>query len=144
LQAIDPRLGASASARRVDWKVTKTTMSFRKSIVTLSAVCAGAAALAAPAGAATNHHSTVYRGDVETPGSLQAIAQCESGGDPSAIGGGGAFRGKYQFMQSTWDNVAPEGYAGVDPATAPESVQDKAAANLLAQSGTSPWPVCGS
>jgi Transglycosylase-like domain len=119
-------------------------MQLRKSILTLSAVCAGAAALAAPAGAATKHHSTPWRGDVETPGNLQAIAQCESGGDPTAVGGGGTFRGKYQFMQSTWDAVAPKGYAGVDPASAPEGIQDRAAANLLAQSGTSPWPVCGS
>src|SRR6266536_2452508 len=28
---------------------------------------------------------------------LEAIAACESGGNPSAIGGGGAYRGKYQF-----------------------------------------------
>jgi Transglycosylase-like domain len=119
-------------------------MKLRKSIVTLSAVAAGATVFAAPAAAHTYQHSTRYRGDVQTPANLQAIAECESGGDPAAIGGGGAFRGKYQFMQSTWDNVAPKGYAGVDPATAPESVQDKAAANLLAQSGSSPWPVCGS
>ena len=28
---------------------------------------------------------------------LEAIAACESGGDPTAIGGGGLYRGKYQF-----------------------------------------------
>jgi len=28
---------------------------------------------------------------------LSSIAACESGGNPRAIGGGGAFRGKYQF-----------------------------------------------
>jgi hypothetical protein len=28
---------------------------------------------------------------------VRGIAQCESGGNPGAIGGGGAFRGKYQF-----------------------------------------------
>src|SRR5689334_8959746 len=111
LQAIGPRGGAPASAHRGRLEGHTDTMKLRKSIVTL-AVMAGAAAFAAPAGAAATHHSTVYRGDVETPGNLQAIAQCESGGDPTAIGGGGSFRGKYQFMQSTWDNVAPEGYAG--------------------------------
>jgi hypothetical protein len=119
-------------------------MSFRKSIITLSAV-AVSGALAAPALAhpPVGHGSGGGGGSTASAG-LEAIAQCESGGDPTAIGGGGAFRGKYQFMQSTWDNVAPKGYAGVDPATAPERIQDKAAANLLAQSGTSPWPVCGS
>src|SRR4051812_37306551 len=35
--------------------------------------------------------------DVRVPPQLQSIAQCESHGDPQAIGGGGAYRGKYQF-----------------------------------------------
>ena len=33
-------------------------------------------------------------------------------------------RGKYQFLQSTWDSVAPDEYKGVSPAQAPEDVQD--------------------
>lgn len=70
---------------------------------------------------------------------LQAIAACESGGNPSAIGGGGAFRGKYQFDYGTWASVGGHG----DPAAAPESEQDMRAAMLLQRSGTSPWPVCG-
>jgi hypothetical protein len=70
---------------------------------------------------------------------LQAIAACESGGNPSAIGGGGAYRGKYQFDYGTWASVGGSG----DPAAAPESEQDARAAMLLQRSGTSPWPVCG-
>jgi hypothetical protein len=70
---------------------------------------------------------------------LQAIAACESGGNPSAVGGGGAFRGKYQFDYGTWASVGGSG----DPAAAPEAEQDRRAAMLLAKSGTSPWPVCG-
>jgi len=70
---------------------------------------------------------------------LEAIAACESGGNPSAIGGGGAYRGKYQFDYGTWASVGGSG----DPAAAPEAEQDKRAAALLARSGTSPWPVCG-
>jgi hypothetical protein len=70
---------------------------------------------------------------------LEAIAACESGGNPSAIGGGGAYRGKYQFDYGTWASVVGSG----DPAAAPESEQDARAAMLLARSGTSPWPVCG-
>jgi len=30
-----------------------------------------------------------------------------------------------------------------DPASAPEAEQDKRAAMLYAQQGSSPWPVCG-
>ena len=70
---------------------------------------------------------------------LEAIAACESGGDPSAVGGGGQFRGKYQFDQQTWQSVGGSG----DPAAAPEAEQDKRAAMLMAQRGSSPWPVCG-
>lgn len=70
---------------------------------------------------------------------LQAIAACESGGNPRAIGGGGTFRGKYQFTYATWASVGGSG----DPAAAPEAEQDQRAATLLARSGRSQWPVCG-
>jgi len=74
-----------------------------------------------------------------TSPALQAIAACESGGNPSAIGGGGSFRGKYQFDRGTWASVGGSG----DPAAAPEAEQDKRAAMLYARSGAAPWPVCG-
>ncbi len=70
---------------------------------------------------------------------LAAIAACESGGDPRAIGGGGLYRGKYQFSLETWAAVGGSG----DPAAAPEAEQDMRAAMLYAQAGASPWPVCG-
>ncbi len=70
---------------------------------------------------------------------LDSIAACESGGDPAAIGGGGTFRGKYQFMQATWEAVGGSG----DPAAASEAEQDRRAAMLYAQSGPGQWPVCG-
>jgi hypothetical protein len=70
---------------------------------------------------------------------LQAIAQCESGGNPSAIGGGGQFRGKYQFTYATWAAVGGSG----DPAQAPEAEQDRRAAALYSSSGAGQWPVCG-
>jgi hypothetical protein len=76
---------------------------------------------------------------VAIPPQLAAIAACESGGDPSAIGGGGAYRGKYQFDYSTWASVGGTG----DPAAAPEAEQDQRAAMLYAQQGSTPWPVCG-
>ena len=77
-------------------------------------------------------------GRVASP-QLDAIAACESGGDPQSIGGGGAFRGKYQFTNGTWASVGGTG----DPAAASEAEQDKRAQMLLAKSGASPWPVCG-
>ncbi len=70
---------------------------------------------------------------------LARIAECESGGDPTAVSADGQYRGKYQFSRSTWRAMGGKG----DPAKAPESEQDKRAAALLEQAGTSPWPVCG-
>jgi peptidoglycan hydrolase-like protein with peptidoglycan-binding domain len=70
---------------------------------------------------------------------LARIAQCESGGDPTAVSADGQYRGKYQFDRATWERMGGSG----DPAQAGEAEQDRIAAKLLAQRGTSPWPVCG-
>ncbi len=70
---------------------------------------------------------------------LDSIASCESGGDPTIVSADGSYRGKYQFSYGTWASVGGSG----DPAAAPESEQDYRAALLYAQSGSSPWPVCG-
>ena len=70
---------------------------------------------------------------------LEAIASCESGGDPTVVSSDGSYRGKYQFSFETWASVGGSG----DPAAASESEQDYRAALLYAASGSSPWPVCG-
>ena len=74
-----------------------------------------------------------------TMATLESIAACESGGDPTAVSSDGTYRGKYQFHTSTWEAVGGSG----DPAAAPEAEQDYRAALLYVQSGSSPWPVCG-
>jgi hypothetical protein len=70
---------------------------------------------------------------------LDSIGACESGGDPTAVSADGSYRGKYQFDFGTWESVGGSG----DPAAASEQEQDYRAALLYAQSGSSPWPVCG-
>ena len=70
---------------------------------------------------------------------LEKIAQCESGGDPTAVSADGTYRGKYQFDRETWRQMGGSG----DPADAPEAEQDRIAAKLLAARGTAPWPNCG-
>jgi Transglycosylase-like domain/Putative peptidoglycan binding domain len=70
---------------------------------------------------------------------LERIAECESGGDPTAVSPDGRYRGKYQFSLATWRAMGGSG----DPSKAPEAEQDRRAAALLAERGTSPWPVCG-
>ena len=70
---------------------------------------------------------------------LQAIAQRESGGDLKAVNPSSGAAGKYQFLQSTWDSVAPSEYQGVSPTEAPEAVQDAAAQKLYDTEGASQW-----
>jgi hypothetical protein len=69
---------------------------------------------------------------------LEAIAACESGGNPQTDTGNG-FYGKYQFTLGTWQAVGGSG----NPAQASEAEQDRRAAALLAQAGPGQWPVCG-
>ncbi len=70
---------------------------------------------------------------------LQAIAACESGGNPQAVDASGTYYGKYQFSMETWAGVGGSG----SPAAASEAEQDKRAAMLYARSGAGQWPVCG-
>ena len=69
---------------------------------------------------------------------LRRIAECESGGDPTATSPDGRYRGKYQFTRSTWRALGGDG----DPADASEATQDRIALKLYRRSGTTPWPSC--
>jgi soluble lytic murein transglycosylase-like protein len=69
---------------------------------------------------------------------LEAIASCESGGDPTAVSANGRYFGKYQFSRSTWRSVGGRG----NPAAAAEAEQDRRARILYRRAGTSPWPNC--
>ena len=69
---------------------------------------------------------------------LEAIAACESGGDPTAVNAAGYY-GKYQFDTGTWASVGGSG----NPAEASEAEQDYRASLLYSRAGSSPWPVCG-
>lgn len=68
-------------------------------------------------------------------------AECESGGDPRAIGGGGLYRGAFQFLKSTW-RTSPKSPGG-DPIRYTYKTQAVVAVALKRQVGTGPWPVCG-
>jgi hypothetical protein len=70
---------------------------------------------------------------------LESIASCESGGDPTAVSSDGTYRGLYQFDFGTWESVGGEG----DPAAASAAEQSYRAALLYSRSGSSPWPICG-
>jgi hypothetical protein len=70
---------------------------------------------------------------------LRSIAWCESRNNPRAIGGGGVYRGLYQFSFSTWRAVGGRD----DPAAAPRAEQTWRAWRLLKNHGPGHWPVCG-
>ena len=70
---------------------------------------------------------------------LKLIAQRESGGDIHATNASSGASGKYQFLQTTWDSVAPAQYKGQPASSAPESVQDAAAVKLYNSAGASQW-----
>lgn len=75
-----------------------------------------------------------------TPAGMEGIVARESGGDPTAVNPSSGASGKYQFLQSTWDSVAPSQYKGVSPAKVPESVQDQVASKLWnGGAGASHW-----
>src|SRR5215211_9272900 len=68
-------------------------------------------------------------------------AECESGKDPDAIGGGGTYRGAFQFMKSTWRH-APRSPGG-DPIKYRYRTQAVVAVYLKKRDGASHWPNCG-
>ncbi|TFV62334.1 resuscitation-promoting factor [Geodermatophilus sp. DF01-2] len=68
-----------------------------------------------------------------------ALAQCESGGRPSAVSSTGKYRGMYQFSTATWQSVGGSG----DPAAASAEEQTMRAQMLYTRSGAGQWPHCG-
>ena len=74
------------------------------------------------------------------PRALVRIAECESGGNPRAVSPNGMYRGKYQFLRSTW---RANGGRTRDPINASEAHQDRVALRLYRAQGTRPWPSCG-
>ena len=72
-------------------------------------------------------------------GAWAAVANCESGGNPSAVSSTGKYRGLYQFSTETWRSVGGSG----DPAAASAAEQTRRAQMLLARSGAGQWPECG-
>lgn len=79
-------------------------------------------------------------------GGWELLRRCESGGNYGTHTGNG-YSGAYQFDQPTWDGVVRRlgrrDLVGVPPASASPADQDLAAAELYAERGAQPWPVCG-
>jgi hypothetical protein len=69
--------------------------------------------------------------------------ESDSAGGYSAVGGGGRYRGAYQFDQQTWNNNAAASgrldLVGQDPAAVAPAAQDQVAADTYARRGNQPW-----
>ena len=100
---------------------------------------------AAPASSSSSGSSTASSGGsggsgaAAPSGGFAALANCESGGNPSAVSSTGKYRGLYQFSRETWASVGGSG----DPAAASAAEQTKRAQMLLSRSGAGQWPECG-
>lgn len=71
----------------------------------------------------------------------RTTSECESGGDPRAIGGGGIYRGAFQFLRKTWKG-SPRSPGG-DPIAYSYRTQAVVAVALKKREGANPWPACG-
>lgn len=71
----------------------------------------------------------------------RSTSQCESGRDAKAIGGGGIYRGAFQFLKSTW-RAAPRSPGG-DPIRYAYKTQAVVAVALKNRDSAGHWPVCG-
>ena len=80
------------------------------------------------------------RRSTKLPAVLKRIAECESGGDITAVSSNGRYFGKYQFSKATWK---ANGGRGSNPAQATEAEQDRVALKLYKAEGLDPWPSCG-
>ena len=69
--------------------------------------------------------------------------ESDSAGGYRAVSADGVYRGAYQFLRSTWSNVAAAAgrndLVGVDPAAASPADQDQLALFLFRRSGPAPW-----
>ena len=83
-----------------------------------------------------------YTGGPLSEAQIVALGTCESGMTATRNSGNG-FYGAFQFMQSTWDAVAPVEYRGELPSEAPLDAQKQAVQNLLSRSSIfTQFPSC--
>jgi hypothetical protein len=119
----------------------KARMTTKRALLLLLAL--GAFSLAACVPGAGHHDK--FANAISNDG-LARLRACESGGNYSITNPSGAYRGAYQFSQSTWNGVARAHYpwlVGVDPARAAPHEQDMMARALWATGGRGHWPHCG-
>ncbi len=115
------------SRSRARHRGSRATSKYTRALITIPAIAAAVGGvgigISGPASAAPSEDQT-----------LSAIAQCESGGNPTIVNSIGA-GGLFQFLPSTWQSVGGTGL----PQNADVAEQWKRARMLYAQQGTTPW-----
>ncbi|WP_322756495.1 transglycosylase family protein [Frankia sp. Cas3] len=115
------------SRSRARHRGSRATSRYTRALITIPALAAAVGGvgigISGPASAAPSDDQT-----------LSAIAQCESGGNPTIVNSIGA-GGLFQFLPSTWQSVGGTGL----PQNASVAEQWNRARMLYAQQGTTPW-----
>ncbi|MCV2395794.1 ubiquitin-like domain-containing protein [Actinotalea sp. M2MS4P-6] len=88
---------------------------------------------ARPVATTSSSSSSTVSGDV-----WARLAQCESGGNPTAVSSNGLYYGLYQFSLPTWRAMGGSGL----PSQASAAEQTQRAQALQARSGWGQWPYC--
>ncbi|MCL3861267.1 resuscitation-promoting factor [Actinotalea sp. K2] len=125
--------GAEESRLLLSDTLTREPVTHVERVGTKKRPVAPAPRAAAPQAAASG--GAAVGGDV-----WAALAQCESGGNPTIVSASGTYHGLYQFSVATWQSV---GGAGL-PSQASADEQTQRAQALQARSGWGQWPHCSS
>ena len=93
---------------------------------------------------------TDHVNDVLSADELKRLRDCESTDNYTAVSLWtdtiGLYRGAYQFVQHTWDDVAERHFpwlVGKDPVEVEPWWQDAMTRALWSERGRQPWPICG-
>ena len=130
-QAPGPLRRAADAARKLDTAPARRPARRRRRLRRASCAAASRRSRARPQGARDAEPFGLAAGVSQS--TLDAIAACESGGDPTAVNAAGYY-GKYQFDLGTWASVGGSG----NPAEASEAEQDYRASLLYSRAGSVP------
>ncbi|MBB4929708.1 uncharacterized protein YabE (DUF348 family) [Lipingzhangella halophila] len=72
-----------------------------------------------------------------------ALAECESGGDPTAVNSAGGYYGLYQFSMETWESAGGSG-SPAEASSSEQTMRAKKLYNMVDGNWQSQWPECGS
>lgn len=115
-------------------EMVTTTSTTSSTTTTTIAVVAAPPVTHAPAPRASRSRPPVAGGDV-----FDALADCESHRNPTAVSKNGRYFGAFQFLLTTWQSLGMTG----NPIDYPYETQKDAARRLVARSGWGQFPVCG-